>query len=129
MSDILNINDILVELKNIDIFFFIKKLPDNIKKYIYYEFFETKIYFNEFNILLNNRLSKKLNISLIRPHIPIILSKPKLISYFCTNILGYKNHKTFETVYIQHKIQNNKSFVNMTNGDSFALALLMYLYH
>jgi hypothetical protein len=129
MLDIFNFNDILVELKNSYIFFLIKKLPDDIKKYIYYEFLETKIYFDEFNIHLNNILSKKLNISLIRQYIPIILSKPKLISYFCTNILGYDNYKIFETVYIQHKIQNNKNFIKMTNGNSFSLTLLMYLHH
>ena len=129
MTDILNINNILVELKNNYIFFLIKKLPDDIKRYIYYEFFDSMYHLEKFNILLNNTLSVKLNISLIRPYIPIILGKPNLKPYFCKNILGYNNHKAFETVYIRHKIENNKIFIKMTNGDSFALSLLMYLYH
>ena len=127
MTNILN--NILVELKNNYIFFLIKKLPDDIKRYIYYEFFDSMYHLEKFNILLNNTLSKQLDMSLIRPYIPIILGKPNLTPYFCKNILGYNNHKAFETVYIEHKIQNNKIFINLKNGDSFALGLLMYLYH
>ena len=129
MSEILILSDILIEFNKRDIFENIKKLPDDIKRYIYYEFFDTLYHFEKFNLLLNNRLSMKLDISLIRPYIPIILSKQKLIKYFSENIIGDSNHKVFKTVYTQYKINNKKNFSNMINGDSFSLSMLMYLYH
>jgi hypothetical protein len=101
----------------------IKNLPDCIKKYIYYEFLETENYYKIIKKSLDTEESQNLNINCIRPLIPLILVKKKLLKYLCEKIF------CFNIVYNDHKIKNNKCFVLMQKGDSFALSILMYLYH
>lgn len=108
---------------------FIAKLPDDIIRYIYKEFIEIEYHTKIIKELLNTRESIKLNIINIRPYIPFILSKPELCNYLCNNLILHNNYKYFEETYKYYKKNNNKHFSQMTKGDSFALTLLMKLYH
>ena len=101
----------------------IKKLPEELKKYIYEEYIEIELFYDKFKEALDSKESKSLNIVNIHPFIPLILAKPKynkhlLIKLYC-----------FETIYNDHKIKKQKTFILMNNGQSFAQCILMYLYH
>jgi hypothetical protein len=71
---------------------------------------------------LDDPISQELNQALIRPMIPIILAKPRYTAA-CRRI------KEFNIVYQKDKIKNEKSFRLMNKGDSFATAILFYMYH
>ena len=62
---------------------YIIKLPDEIKRYIYKEYFESKIYYELYLEMINDDLSKRLNGIILRPFIPIILSKKNVLKYIC----------------------------------------------
>lgn len=100
----------------------ISKLPDDLIRYIYKEFIETELYYIQFIKALETIESRRLNIIKIKFLIPIILSKPQIVKYFSNKILYFKD------VYKSHKI-DKKKFLQLNNGDSFALSILMYLYH
>jgi len=101
----------------------IKKLPEELKKYIYAEYIETQLFYDKFKEALDSKESKSLNIVNIHPFIPLILAKPKYIKYLLVKLY------CFETVYNDHKIKKQKTFLLMNNGQSFAQCILMYLYH
>jgi len=101
----------------------IKKLPEELKKYIYEEYIETEIFYDKFKEALDSIESQRLNIVKISPFIPIILAKPKYIKYLLLKLYCFK------TIYNDHKIKKEKSFRLMNNGESFAQCILMYLYH
>ena len=107
---------------NEKLYYYIEKLPPDIKILIYKEYFEPKIY-NEFYLeMINHELSKKLNGSMLRPIIPIIISKKNVLEYICKKCVIFRN------AFIKHK-NNNKTFKLMTKGDSLTMHLLFSLYH
>ena len=115
---------LLVKKKPIvDITSRIEKLPDCLKMHIYKEFFEIEIYYKKIKQVLDTNLSRDLDIKFIRPYIPLILAKQKLVEYL------FQNMKEFRLTYTSHKIEQKKGFNYMKNGDSFALSILMYMYH
>ena len=91
--------------------------------HIYKEFFEIEIYYKKIKQVLDTNLSRDLDIKFIRPYIPLILAKQKLVEYL------FQNMKEFRLTYTSHKIEQKKGFNYMKNGDSFALSILMYMYH
>jgi hypothetical protein len=101
----------------------IKNLPLNIINYIYKEFFETEYYYYIYKNAVNSETSRHYDIRDLYPHISIILSKPSYVKYFS------ENDRIFSIVYYQHKIKNNKNFILMTKGQSFAQCILMYYWH
>jgi len=110
----------------------IHKLPTDVAMYIYKEFLEFDVVFREFESLIEKRESRELNMIFIRPLLPKILANKRLCLYLCEKLVAkdYKEgFRYFEIVYKNHKIENKKNFVGSTNGNSFALSLLMYLYH
>ncbi len=106
-----------------DIDYLLITLPNEIKMKIYKEYLEPYIYYLLYNEALLSITSKQLNIRLIRPYIPIIISKPLVLRYICEKC------QIFRQVYIRHKIENDKNFVKINKGDSFALSILFYAYH
>jgi hypothetical protein len=100
----------------------ITHLPSDLKQYIYEEFLDPLIFYEKINAALQDPISQRLSPMLIRPFIPIILAKPRYTA-ICRNI------EEFDYVYKKHKIQNQKHFLLMNNGDSFATAILFYMYH
>ena len=100
-----------------------KLLPDCLKTYIYKEFFEIEYYCTKFKNALALQASKHLDIKFIRPYIPLILAKIKILEYL------FLNMREFRLTYTSHKIENSKGFKYMNNGDSFAQSILMYKYH
>lgn len=100
----------------------IQCLPSEITRYIYEEYIEAQIIYENFVSALEDARSERLDPTLIRPMIPIILAKPKYIA-ICRKI------PEFDIVYREHKIRNQKSFRLMNKGDSFATAILFYKYH
>jgi len=100
----------------------IEELPQDIKSYIFYEFIRPKMYCTLFQDAILLRESKSLTIRHIRKYIPYLLFDPCIVSFLSKNQTGFKK------VYDNHK-KNNKYYVQKTNGDSFALELLMYIYH
>jgi hypothetical protein len=101
----------------------IKKLPEELKKYIYQEYIEIQLFYDKFKEALDSEESRSLNIVNIYPFIPRILAKPKYIKHLLIKLY------CFETIYNDHKIKRKKTFRLMNNGQSFAQCILMYLYH
>jgi hypothetical protein len=101
----------------------IEELPQDLKYYIFYEFIRPKMYCTLFQDAIQWRESKLLNIRHIRKYIPYLLFDHYIVSFLS------KNQIHFKTVYDNHKINKNKSYVQQTNGDSLALDLLMHIYH
>ena len=101
----------------------IKKLPEELKKYIYEEYIETQLFYDKFKEALDSKESHHLNIVNVHPFIPLILAKPKYIEYLLLKL------SCFGIIYNDHKIQKKKTFRLMNNGQSFAQCILMYLYH
>lgn len=101
----------------------IKKLPEELKKYIYEEYIEIQLFYDKFKEALESYESRTLNIVNIHPFIPLILAKPKYIKHLLIKLYY------FETIYNDHKIKKQKTFRLMNNGQSFAQCILMYLYH
>ena len=101
----------------------IRKLPEELKKYIYEEYIETQLFYDKFKEALDSKESQRLNIENIHPFIPLILAKPKYIQYLLLKL------SCFEIIYKDHKINNKKTFLLVNNGESFAQCILMYLYH
>jgi len=122
-----NLNEINIDSINVEeddnINKNIEKLPEDLKKYIYREFIQTELFYEEFKNIIESKECQSLNATSIYKYIPIILSKPKYIKYLC------KKMPFIETIYRDHKIKNNKIFRLMTKGQSFAQCILMYLYH
>ena len=110
----------------------ISKLPSDVVMYIYKEFLEYDVIFREFESLIEKIESRRLNTIFIRPLLPKILANKRLCVYLCEKLVAKdynEGFRYFEVVYKNHKIENKKNFVGSTNGNSFALSLLMYLYH
>ena len=101
----------------------IKKLPEELKKYIYEQYIETKLFYDKFREALDSNESQQLNIVKIHPFIPLILAKPKYIQYLLVKLY------CFNIIYTDHKIRMKKTFLLMNNGESFAQCILMYVYH
>ena len=101
----------------------IKKLPEELKKYIYEEYIETQLFYDKFKEALDSQESHHLNIVNIHPFIPLILAKPKYIKYLFLKLYCFK------VIYNDHKIKKEKTFVLMNKGQSFAQCILMHLYH
>ena len=87
------------------------------------EFMKTYLIFSEFKKAYLSNSSQSLNIFDIRPFIPTLLAFPKLTK-IC--ILEFYD---FKCVWEKEKRKNDKTFVKMTRGNSFAQSLLMYRYH
>jgi hypothetical protein len=110
----------------------ISKLPTDVTIYIYKEFLELDCLFQDIEWLLETKHSRRLNTIFIRPLLPKILANKRLCVYLCEKLVSKdynEGFRYFELVYREHKIEKKKNFVGATNGDSFALSLLMYLYH
>ena len=101
----------------------IDRLPQDVQNYIYRDFLEPDIYLEEIKKTLKREESMSLNICYLRPYIPILLAKKKVMEYLC------KQLECFNITYKNHKINDGKTFVKMQKGNSFAQEILMYLYH
>ena len=104
-----------------------KKIPMALIKYIYEEFFEANIVYQQFINALECEKSQRLNIESLFNNIKIIFHKNKknsmIIPYIC------KNNEIFNEYYIAHYINNIKHFKHLYIDKSFALCILMTLYH
>jgi hypothetical protein len=104
-----------------------KKIPMALIKYIYEEFFDAYIVYQQFINALECKQSQSLNIEKLFNNIKIIFHKntknPIIIKYIC------KNHEIFNEYYIDHYIKNKKHFKNLYIDKSFTLCILMRLYH
>jgi hypothetical protein len=117
------LDDIIIQIENDQrLIHHIKCLPPDIKQYIYEDFVDPLLMYEKFVRALNDPISQQLDQELIRPMIPAILAKPQYTTA-CRRI------REFNIVYEEHKIKNKKSFRLMNKGDSFATAILFYMYH
>ena len=107
----------------------IQKLPVELQRYIFKEYIELPLYFDEFQEKLNHHSAHNLCIQYILPYIPLILAHPLWVKYFSDHIIGLNDSRPFHMVYKMHKEHNTKNFILMKKGQSFALTLLMFLYH
>ena len=82
----------------------IKNLPDDIIDKIYKEYVEPEYYYGLYKEIINSRESQNLNSQLLRPYIPILLSKPLVIKYLCEKCYGFRN------TYKEHKRYERKSY-------------------
>lgn len=117
------IDDIIIKIeKDHALVKHIQLLPSDITRYIYEEYIESQQIYEKFVLALEDTTSQMLNPILIRPMIPMILSKPKYISV-CRQI------PEFDIAYKEHKLRKQKCFRLMNNGDSFATTILFCKYH
>jgi hypothetical protein len=105
-------------LQNISI-----KLPDFIKHKIYSEYLEPLIYFDLYNNLLLYSVSIGTNYLYLSKLLPSIFCKDIIKNYFIKECAGFRF--SFE----KHKKDNNKFFILLKKGESFALSILYYYYH
>jgi hypothetical protein len=61
----------------------IKAIPNDIKMKIYKEYLEPEVYYSIYQDAIKNIKSKKLQTCILRPIIPILLSKPSALQYIC----------------------------------------------
>lgn len=101
----------------------ISLLPDELKFKIYKDHFEPKYYYEIYISLINSQKSSALEYNLLSHCIPLFLSKQNVINYL------YQKSEPFQKSYYQHKIIHQKNFKKMKKGDSFALSILMQIYH
>jgi hypothetical protein len=114
-------------LKIIMVLILQKKIPMVLIKYIYEEFFDAYILYQQFINALECKKSQSLNTETLFNNIKIIFHKntknPIIIPYIC------KNHEIFNEYYIDHYINNIKRFKKLNIDKSFVLCILMKLYH
>ena len=101
----------------------IDKLPQEIVRKIYREYLESEMYFTIYKNIIKNPISQELNGKILKPFVPIILSKPDTCKYISQNC------HAFNYSFIQHKINKKKVFRLMNNKESFAATILFSLYH
>ena len=120
-NNINNINNI-DNLENIKKNIF-DKLPTEIIVKIYKEYLEPELFYISYKNIIEHPTSKSLNGEYLIAFIPIILAKPYICKYISTKC------RQFKESYIEHKINNKKTFKLMTKGQSFAATILFSLYH
>ena len=95
---------------------FIEKLPDDIKKKIFYDYLEIEVIYNEIMTIINDEKEKEnYNIDGIVKILNYILVKKILTNYF------YDNDYDFQHAYNYHIIKNKKKFNLLSSEESFAL--------
>jgi len=104
-----------------------KKIPIDLIKNIYEDYFEPDIIYQDYLHIINSIEAMKLDINPLVNFNKIIFQKnvnnPIIISYIC------KNHEKFRTYYKDHYIEIVKHFIKMDIEHSFATCILMSLYH
>ena len=98
------------------------KLPDDIKNKIYKEYLEPIIYYNLYIDTLEYSGKRYIYIYLSKL-LPYIFAKKNVKNYIINKCIG------FNTSYEKHKINNTKSFIKLTKGESFALSVIYSYYH
>ena len=101
----------------------VNKLPAEIVIKIYKEYLEPEIFYIRYKNIIEYPTSMSLNGEYLIAFIPIILAKPIICKYISTKC------RQFKESYIEHKINNKKTFKLMTKGQSFAATILFSLYH
>jgi hypothetical protein len=103
------------------------KLPMELIKYIYEEFFEANFAYQQLITAINCEESQKLNFIPLFNCTQRIFYRNRnnltIIPYIC------KNNKIFNTFYIDHYIKHIKHFKKMNIDHSFIACILMSLYH
>jgi hypothetical protein len=101
----------------------INKLPNDLVNKIYKEYLEPEVYYVLYKNIIETPSAMRLNGTELTRFIPIILSKQNACSYIMTKC------RIFHGSYKEHKIKQNKRFVLMKKGESFAAYILLSLYH
>ncbi len=103
----------------------IKKIPEDIKKKIFNEYFKHDLEYEKLDNILKNINSMKLNNKELIDYFEEkkILEDSSFIKY-----LQIKN-TIFKNIYNDHYINNKKSFILMNKIESMCQCWLMYLYH
>jgi len=123
----IQVNTSIVNFKVILVWVLQKKLPIDLIKYIYEEFFEANFAYQQLITAIHCEDSCKLNMIPLFNCIQKIFTKNTnnltIIPYIC------KNHKIFNKYYIDQYIKNIKHFRKMDIDHSFVTCILMALYH
>ena len=107
------------------------RLPDDVLKKIYTDYFEGKNVYEEFLICLESENSVRLEYEHLLSLWMKVKAHPCLLEYLlkkCDTVEILKN-SNFREQYDKHYVLKEKSFVRMTLDNSFVLCLLMSLYH
>lgn len=116
-----NVN--IVDIDSVNIDNIVNKLPAEIIIKIYKEYLEPEIFYIRYKNIIEHPTSMSLNGEYLLEFTPIILAKPFICKYISTKC------RQFKESYIEHKINNKKTFKLMTKGQSFAATILFSLYH
>jgi len=101
----------------------IDRLPEDLVIKIYKDYLEAEVYYMMYKNIIESPISKSLNGKLLIQFLPSIFSNPIV----CKNIRE-KCH-LFYSSFKKHKIDNNKEYLLIKKGQSFAATILFSLYH
>jgi len=101
----------------------ILKLPTDIKKAMYKEYFELPLLHQEVLSILRSQASQRLNHRELVLFLPSIIRNARFVDFL------RKNDDIFDCIFLKHIVLKEKCFRNLLPIDSMALAWLMYLYH
>jgi hypothetical protein len=101
----------------------IQLLPEDLRKHIYNEYIETQLLYDEYQSIIESEECRHLQTTRLKGMVKKILNHGLLIEYL------YTNNSIFKQVYTDHIIKKKPSFEGLEFYNSFALSLLMNLYH
>lgn len=101
----------------------IDHLPNDIQRMIYEDYFEGKQLCEEYLTAVGSVECQRLNVSPIFDLTKEIVKHPCIVEYL------RKYCKGFNCSYNDHFVKKKKNFVLMNFEESFAMSILMYLYH
>ena len=101
----------------------VRKLPVELKRYIFEEFFKSTEFCEMFLQELHSKESMRLEYEPLRKYFKQITVNPYVIDYLNTRCVDFK------LSYQTHFIENKKKFRLMNFTDSFMVTILMSMYH
>jgi hypothetical protein len=99
------------------------QLPVDLQAKIYKEYLLPEILYKLYLEKIKTLNSVYLHTNDLLPILPLLLGNDLAIDYLLTKCEGFRYS------YREHKLLIHKVFKKLNNGESFALAVLWYLYH
>ncbi len=102
-----------------------ERLPLDLIKKIYYDYYHFNNIYDEIYIILNAEDSRDLDNTSLKNYFKVhkLLDCPEFVQYLC------KKDSIFNNIYNTHYEQNKISFIRMDKMSSMFQCWLMYLYH
>lgn len=109
------------------IVFQVTALSTDLRQFIFREFLSEDVVsarlFTKVMVALDSEESHSLEKEMLLPYIPLIVSHPERVKYFC------RKDAIFANIYNREYIINDRHFIHFSQEASLALAWIFYLYH